>query len=140
MRALRSLQIADLHFPFMCLVDYRGYRLICMSVLPIDSDRSLVYGSDDGGQTVHTAEGHEELREKIREIGKRLKLKEHGVGKGGKSQVIGPGDMEVHVGSDGKYYLLDLARLFPPEGSTVQRDRQRENTHTTYSATEGSTQ
>ncbi len=26
--------------------------------------------------------------------------------------------MEGHLGDDGKYYLLDFARMFPPEGKT----------------------
>ena len=32
----------------MALVDYRGFRLIAMSVLPLQSD-SLIYGSNDAG-------------------------------------------------------------------------------------------
>ena len=27
----------------------------------------------------------------------------------------GPADLEGHLGNDGRYYLLDFARLFPPE-------------------------
>lgn len=29
--------------------------------------------------------------------------------------VASPGDLEGHKGLDGRYYLLDVARLFPPE-------------------------
>jgi len=36
--------IQDLHFPLMCLVDYRGFRLIAMSILPID-ETTIQYGS-----------------------------------------------------------------------------------------------
>ncbi len=28
--------------------------------------------------------------------------------------VYGPGDLEGHLGKDGRYYVLDAARLFPP--------------------------
>ena len=38
------------------------------------------------------------------------------VGKGASAtEIVGPGDIEVHKGSDGRLYLLDPARLFPPE-------------------------
>ena len=36
----------------MALVDYRGFRVIAISYLPI-SHHTLVYGSNDGGQTIH---------------------------------------------------------------------------------------
>jgi len=29
--------------------------------------------------------------------------------------LYGPGDIEGHLGRDGKFYLLDFSRLFPPE-------------------------
>lgn len=38
--------------PLMCLIDYRGWRLSACCQLPIGKN-TLVYGSDDGGRTVH---------------------------------------------------------------------------------------
>lgn len=38
--------------PLIAMIDYRGYRLLAMSILPIDSQRTLRYGSEDGGKTV----------------------------------------------------------------------------------------
>lgn len=35
---------SGLHVPLCCLIDYLGYRLIAMSLLPIGKD-TLVYGS-----------------------------------------------------------------------------------------------
>jgi len=35
----------------MSLVDYRGFRIIALSLLPINRD-TLVHGSDDAGLTV----------------------------------------------------------------------------------------
>ena len=29
------------------------------------------------------------------------------------------GDVECHLGDDGRHYLLDLARTFPPESAMV---------------------
>lgn len=41
-KAIRGLSV-----PLMCLVDYKGFRLVAMSVLPIGKD-TIVYGSDTG--------------------------------------------------------------------------------------------
>lgn len=32
------------------VIDYLGFRLVCMPLLPLDK---LVYGSSDGGRTIH---------------------------------------------------------------------------------------
>ena len=40
--------MAEIRVPIMALVDYRGFRLIAMSVLPV-SGNSLIYGSKDAG-------------------------------------------------------------------------------------------
>lgn len=42
-----------LRYPLMCLLDYRGFRLIALSVLPINK-LSIKYGSNNGGIVVHT--------------------------------------------------------------------------------------
>jgi len=47
-----NLRMKDLHFPLMALIDYRGFRVVAMSVLPV-TVRSLVYGSRDAGVTVY---------------------------------------------------------------------------------------
>jgi hypothetical protein len=38
----------------MALVDYRGFRIIAMSILPI-TEETLVSGSCDAGVTVHSS-------------------------------------------------------------------------------------
>lgn len=43
-------------------------------------------------------------------LGERLKLASHQV-RG--RRIVGPADIEGHKGPDGKYYLVDLARMFP---------------------------
>ena len=48
LKAYFSLGMTDIRVPIMALVDYRGFRLIAMSVLPV-SGNSLVYGSKDAG-------------------------------------------------------------------------------------------
>ena len=36
----------------MVIVEFLGYRLVAESILPINGDATLVYGSRDGGKTV----------------------------------------------------------------------------------------
>ena len=43
-----SLAMPELGLPLMALVDYRGFRVIAMSLLPISS-KSLIYGSNNAG-------------------------------------------------------------------------------------------
>jgi hypothetical protein len=51
-----------------------------------------------------------------------LNLKEHcvrdQVGAGDAHMLAGPFDLEGHVGTDQRFYLLDFARLAPPEPPT----------------------
>jgi hypothetical protein len=92
----------------MCLINYLGWRVICVSLLPISS-KTLVYGSADGGRTVHNS--NETMNNIMKQMGKMLNLKEHTV----KSVAMhGPADIEGHKGSDGRFYIADVSRLFPP--------------------------
>mgnify|MGYP005990754873 CR=1 FL=1 len=52
LRKLLTTNTSGLSFPLMCTVDLAGFRLVCVSKLPI-SDATLVYGSSDAGRTVH---------------------------------------------------------------------------------------
>jgi hypothetical protein len=56
----------------MALIDYRGWRLQAVSVLPIDSD-SLVYGSADGGRCVQKRDP--KINAMMQEAGRQLNLK-----------------------------------------------------------------
>jgi hypothetical protein len=40
-----------LNVPLMAVIDYRGFRLLAVSILPISKD-TLVYGSSDAGDGV----------------------------------------------------------------------------------------
>eukprot|EP01124_Arcella_intermedia_P029781 TRINITY_DN6382_c0_g2_i2.p1 TRINITY_DN6382_c0_g2~~TRINITY_DN6382_c0_g2_i2.p1 ORF type:complete len:661 (-),score=124.00 TRINITY_DN6382_c0_g2_i2:565-2463(-) len=80
------------------------------SILPI-SDKTLIYGSGDGGKVVHCNEEASKIMEKA---GKFLNLEKHEIGTT-KIQIIGPGDIELHKGLDDELYVVDLGRLMPPE-------------------------
>src|SRR5690242_11087954 len=51
----------------------------------------------------------------MRDAGTHLNLKGHYVGDNRTHLIYAPGDIEVHKGQDERLYVLDCARLFPPE-------------------------
>ncbi|KAF2070369.1 hypothetical protein CYY_008312 [Polysphondylium violaceum] len=106
-----ELSNGTIRFPLMATIDYRGYRILAISSLPI-SKQTIVYGSCDGGQTVHDSDTL--INNEMERMAKLLNLRGHVVGLN-KKTIFGPGDIEVHKGFDGRYYMVDFARIFPPE-------------------------
>mmetsp|Transcript_28210 Transcript_28210/g.39836 ORF Transcript_28210/g.39836 Transcript_28210/m.39836 type:complete len:821 (+) Transcript_28210:101-2563(+) len=104
-----------LRFPLMAVVDYCGWRFLASTELPINNS-TLRYGSDDGLKTFHqdipkvTADMDTMLAHT------NLKSQEYYFGK-----FRGPFDIEAHVGNDGKTYVLDLARVMPPNNPTPEK-------------------
>jgi hypothetical protein len=45
-------RLPDLHFPLQCLIDYLGFRLVAMLLLPLKKD-TLKVGTNDGGKTMN---------------------------------------------------------------------------------------
>lgn len=105
-----------LHCPLMVIIDFRGYRLTAMSTLPIGTD-TLLYGSGDAGKTVKA--DNVLLNEAMEKAGEHLNLASHLVGD---KMITGPGDIEGHLGRDGRFYVIDYARTFPPEGPPPNLD------------------
>lgn len=102
--------VVGLNYPLVALVDFRGYRLFAMSLIPISSD-TLILGSADAGNTIVNKEP--EAKKLVEAIGKSLNLRKHKI-----SQRISTRsclDLEIHRGLDGQVYGLDFARMFPPE-------------------------
>ena len=97
------------------LVDFAGFRLQTMQLLPLDKH---VIGTGDACETLPHADP--EVCKKFKIIADRLGLAEHEIQvKGGDSVRLHFGaDVECHEGKDGKYYVLDTAyvfrSLFPP--------------------------
>eukprot|EP01122_Echinamoeba_exundans_P005431 TRINITY_DN15587_c0_g2_i1.p1 TRINITY_DN15587_c0_g2~~TRINITY_DN15587_c0_g2_i1.p1 ORF type:complete len:1160 (+),score=219.51 TRINITY_DN15587_c0_g2_i1:46-3525(+) len=108
----KSAGIKELHLPLMALIDYRGYRLIAVSSVPISRD-TLVYGSRDGGQRVVNKDP--KAAHLMERFGEFMGLKSHLAGTKDEGSVVGPADIEVHRGFDNRYYVVDFARVFPPE-------------------------
>jgi hypothetical protein len=87
----------------MSVIDYRGYRVVAMSLLPI-SKETIIYGSSDAGQTVHASDPG--FNQRMAQAAHVLNLKGH---KAGPTQttVFGPADIEGHKSkADGNYYIV----------------------------------
>eukprot|EP00007_Cunea_sp_BSH-02190019_P003726 CAMPEP_0174236740 /NCGR_PEP_ID=MMETSP0417-20130205/5774_1 /TAXON_ID=242541 /ORGANISM="Mayorella sp, Strain BSH-02190019" /LENGTH=1527 /DNA_ID=CAMNT_0015315423 /DNA_START=44 /DNA_END=4627 /DNA_ORIENTATION=- len=111
--AYYGLHMKELNNPMMALVDYRGFRLIAMSVLPL-SKGTLIYGSNDAGRTVHN--DNKTFRRLMKKAGQRLNLKPHwcGATKECRKRLWAAADVEGHLGDDKKFYVLDFSRTLPP--------------------------
>ncbi len=89
---MRYYQCEGISVPLMALIDYRGFRLVAMSILPI-TGASLVYGSKDGGKTVLNS--NSEFAAKMERAAKQLNIKGHPCGFGRDAKVLhGPTDIE----------------------------------------------
>eukprot|EP01125_Pyxidicula_operculata_P011059 TRINITY_DN3612_c0_g1_i10.p1 TRINITY_DN3612_c0_g1~~TRINITY_DN3612_c0_g1_i10.p1 ORF type:complete len:1231 (+),score=183.36 TRINITY_DN3612_c0_g1_i10:494-3694(+) len=113
MIAYQQAEVPELHLPLMALIDYRGFRVVAISMLPINKKKTLVYGSGDGGKTVYDT--NPKVRDLMKKAAEKLNVKGHLVGPNADTEIYGPCDIEVHVGYDNRAYILDFARLFPPE-------------------------
>ncbi|GAM18575.1 hypothetical protein SAMD00019534_017500 [Acytostelium subglobosum LB1] len=109
-----------IRFPLAAIIDYGGYRLLAISRLPINK-KTIVYGSNDGGKTVHNSDT--KVDTEMRRLAKKMNIKGHLVGLTSPTLIYGPGDIEVHKGTDGRYYMIDFARAFPPEYPQIVGNR-----------------
>lgn len=111
----------DVRVPLSCLVEYRGYRLLAMSLLPIGPE-TLLHGSSDAARTF-SRDSEGALSGMLAQLATVLNLREHSVrdAQGAAQQVALAFDTEGHRGRDYRYYLIDLHRLFPPEPVWRQR-------------------
>ena len=51
---MRFYGSSTLRVPLMCIIDYHGYRLVAMSILPL---KELLYGSGDAGAHIKADPG-----------------------------------------------------------------------------------
>jgi Clustered mitochondria/Translation initiation factor eIF3 subunit 135 len=117
---LRALSVVHNHcratgirVPMAAVFDYCGVRLLAVALLPIDQE-TLRYGSCDGAKTVHTDPDFVEIAD---DLGRSLRLAPHMAGRKDRQhkEVSLCVDAEGHRGHDGRPYLIDCARLFPPQ-------------------------
>jgi ankyrin repeat protein len=104
-QALADAAISELFFPLMAVFTYRDKRVLCSSLLPVD-ETTLVQGVQSGKSLLLPSD---DVATVMAMMGKRLNIGKSHLG------IFGPFDLEVHRGHDGKLYIIDAARLFPPE-------------------------
>jgi hypothetical protein len=93
----------------MAVFTYRGKRVMCASLLPVKGKASLVQGKDNVKDPMKKPPPHVEAV--MQGMAARLWLGKNCIPD---NEVYGPFDMEIHE-VDGSLYMIDAARLFPPE-------------------------
>lgn len=122
--AYYNCHIPSLHTPMTAVIDFRGFRLLAVSLLPISSG-TLCYGSPNAGHTVVNT--NPVLDAKMREAAQKLNIKEHMVYPHPLSgippqRLATAADVEGHH-INGQFYLVDLSRVFPPEAPNASSAR-----------------
>ena len=110
-----NCSLPELHFPLMAVIDHCGFRLTALSELPIAGAGTLCYGSADGGASVRAGATDSAAAAAMRQAAAILNLRAHVAGTAAPQRLCAPCDIEVHRGADDRLYVLDTARVFPPE-------------------------
>ncbi|KAG9332172.1 hypothetical protein JZ751_015708 [Albula glossodonta] len=134
-RAYGAVDVEGLYTLGTVVVDYRGYRVTAQSIIPgileREQEQSVVYGSIDFGKTVVSHPKYLELLEKT---SRPLKVQRHPVlnEKDQPVELCSSVECKGIMGNDGRHYILDLLRTFPPdlnflpvEGEELSPESQR---------------
>uniref|UniRef100_A0A3B4ZTG7 Clustered mitochondria protein homolog n=1 Tax=Stegastes partitus TaxID=144197 RepID=A0A3B4ZTG7_9TELE len=117
-QAYASVDIEGLHTLGTAVVDYRGIRVIAQTIVPgileKNHEQSIVYGSNDNGKTVFS---HPRFLELLDKTSKPLRVQRHQVLDHNNAPLDLCSGMETIgiLGNDGRAYILDLLRTFPPD-------------------------
>ncbi|XP_062872460.1 clustered mitochondria protein homolog isoform X2 [Trichomycterus rosablanca] len=117
-RAYSAVDVEGLYTLGTVVVDYRGYRVTAQSIIPgileREQEQSVIYGSIDFGKTVVSHPKYLELLEKT---SRPLKLQRHSVlnEKDTAVELCSSVECKGIIGNDGRHYILDLLRTFPPD-------------------------
>lgn len=117
-RVYSATDTEGLHTLGTVVVDYRGYRVTAQSIIPgileREQEQSVVYGSIDFGKTVET---HSKYMDLLQKAGQQLKVLPHKVlnDKDEEIELCSSVECKGIIGNDGRHYILDLLRTFPPD-------------------------
>uniref|UniRef100_A0A182JQA8 Clustered mitochondria protein homolog n=1 Tax=Anopheles christyi TaxID=43041 RepID=A0A182JQA8_9DIPT len=117
-RVYSAVDVEGLYTLGTVVIDYRGYRVTAQSIIPgileREQDQSVVYGSIDFGKTVLS---HPKYLELLNSAGKHLKILPHSVYNDKEEAIELCSSVECKgiIGNDGRHYILDLLRTFPPD-------------------------
>ncbi|RWS27357.1 hypothetical protein B4U80_02506, partial [Leptotrombidium deliense] len=124
-KAYTAVDVEGLYTLGTVVIDYRGYRVTAQSIIPgileREQEQSVVYGSVDFGKTVVT---HKKYLELLGKAGQVLKISPHFVinEKGEEVEICSSVECKGIIGNDGRHYILDLLRTFPPDVNFVPLD------------------
>lgn len=124
-RVYSAVDTPGLHTLGTVVVDYRGYRVTAQSIIPgileKEQEQSVVYGSIDFGTTVLS---HPKYMELLSNAGQQLKMMPHSVisANGETVELCSSVECKGIIGNDGRHYILDLLRTFPPDVNFLQLD------------------
>uniref|UniRef100_A0A3Q2CZ35 Clustered mitochondria protein homolog n=1 Tax=Cyprinodon variegatus TaxID=28743 RepID=A0A3Q2CZ35_CYPVA len=117
-RAYGAVDVEGLYTLGTVVVDYRGYRVTAQSIIPgileREQEQSVIYGSIDFGKTVVS---HGKYLELLDKTSRPLKVQRHKVLNEKEESVELCSSVECKgiIGNDGRHYILDLLRTFPPD-------------------------
>ncbi|XP_050081322.1 clustered mitochondria protein homolog [Anopheles maculipalpis] len=117
-RVYSAVDVEGLYTLGTVVIDYRGYRVTAQSIIPgileREQDQSVVYGSIDFGKTVLS---HPKYLELLNAAGKHLRIQPHSVYNDKQEAIELCSSVECKgiIGNDGRHYILDLLRTFPPD-------------------------
>ncbi|XP_041850413.1 clustered mitochondria protein homolog isoform X3 [Melanotaenia boesemani] len=117
-RAYGAVDVEGLYTLGTVVVDYRGYRVTAQSIIPgileREQEQSVIYGSIDFGKTVVS---HSKYLELLDKTSRPLKVQRHNVLNEKEETVELCSSVECKgiIGNDGRHYILDLLRTFPPD-------------------------
>ncbi len=86
------------------LLLWRGYCVTATAFAPVSS-ATLAVGSEDAGRTVHNGAKSFMAKRRAAALGAALRLQEHAVVGGAKVALAI--DVEVHLATDGRLYIID---------------------------------
>ncbi|XP_047449755.1 clustered mitochondria protein homolog isoform X4 [Mugil cephalus] len=117
-RAYGAVDVEGLYTLGTVVVDYRGYRVTAQSIIPgileREQEQSVIYGSIDFGKTVVS---HSKYMELLDKTSRPLKVQRHNVlnEKNETVELCSSVECKGIIGNDGRHYILDLLRTFPPD-------------------------
>ncbi|XP_039526583.1 clustered mitochondria protein homolog isoform X2 [Pimephales promelas] len=117
-RAYSAVDVEGLYTLGTVVVDYRGYRVTAQSIIPgileREQEQSVIYGSIDFGKTVVS---HPKYLEFLEKTSRPLKVQRHDVlnEKDASVELCSSVECKGIIGNDGRHYILDLLRTFPPD-------------------------
>ncbi|XP_065079467.1 clustered mitochondria protein homolog [Ochlerotatus camptorhynchus] len=126
-RVYSAVDVEGLYTLGTVVIDYRGYRVTAQSIIPgileREQEQSVVYGSIDFGKTVLS---HEKYLELLNNAGKHLKILPHSVLNDKEEEIELCSSVECKgiIGNDGRHYILDLLRTFPPDVNFLKLDEE----------------